>query len=153
MLTLALSACSGGSTAGGQTLVFTGLAGEPDSLNPLVSTSTDLYNLSHLYMSLLVESDARGRLVPEIASAVPTMQNGGISPDGRTIVYHLRRNVRWQDGVALTARDVLFSYRAAIDPRNNVPTRVGYTDVFSVSAPDAYTVVVRMRRPFSPSDR
>jgi len=98
-----LSACSGKHESRAQTLVFTGLAGEPDSLNPLVSSFTDVYNFSHLYMSQLVESDNRGRLIPEIATTVPTIANGGISADGRTVTYHLRHNVRWHDGVPLTA--------------------------------------------------
>lgn len=131
------------------TFVFTGLAGEPDSLNPMLSSESDVYSLSHLYLSYLVECDDRGRLVPEIALRVPTRQNGDISPDGRTVVYHLRQGVRWQDGASLTADDVAFSYRAVVSPANNVVTRVGYTEIASVRARDRYTVVVRLRRPYS----
>ncbi len=145
-----LSACSAQSASRAQTLVFTGLAGEPDSLNPLVSSFTDVYNFSHLYMSQLVESDNGGQLIPEVAVTVPAIANGGISSDGRTITYHLRRNMRWQDGVALTARDVIFSYHAVMNPVNNVATRVGYSEVDRISSPDAYTVVVHLRRPYSP---
>jgi peptide/nickel transport system substrate-binding protein len=134
----------------GSTLVFSGLAGEPDSLNPMLSNEADELNFSHLYMSYLIENDDRGHAVAEIASQVPSLENGGISSDERTVTYRLRRNVRWQDGQPLTARDVLFSYRAVTDPRNNVPTRVGYEEVRQIRAPDPYTVVVRLRRRFSP---
>lgn len=129
-LLLMLPACSTSGAhwrAAHRTFVFTGLAGEPDSLNPLLSASADLYEFSHLYMSYLIESDDRGELIPEIAMQVPTRRNGGISADERTVVYHLRPNVRWQDGAPLTARDVVFSYRAMMNPANNVTTRVGYT--------------------------
>src|SRR5580704_17606298 len=104
----AFGACttvSSGSSAGVSTarpFVFTGLAGEPDSLNALVSSSADLYELSHLYMSYLVETNDRWHLIPEIATSVPTIQNGGISADGRTITSHLRHGVHWQDGPLLT---------------------------------------------------
>ncbi len=138
------------SAARERTLVFTGLAGEPDTLNPLVNPSDDLRNLSHLYMSLLVESDDHGNLIPELAEQVPTVQNGGISADCRTIVYHLRPSLRWQDGAPLGARDVVFTYRAVMNPANNVPTRVGYAEVDGIRAPDARTVVVHLRRCFSP---
>jgi peptide/nickel transport system substrate-binding protein len=134
----------------GTSLIFTGLAGEPDSLNPMFSNEADALNFSHLYMSYLVENDAAGETIPEVAAAVPTIADGGISPDQRTITYHLRRGVRWQDGPELTARDVLFSYRAIVDDRNNVATRVGYDDVAAIRAPDPQTVVVKLRRPFSP---
>ncbi|HLX25562.1 MAG TPA: peptide ABC transporter substrate-binding protein, partial [Candidatus Cybelea sp.] len=119
-------------------------------LNPMLSNEADELNFSHLYMSYLVENDDKGEAVPEIARDVPTGANGGISADLRTITYRIRRDVRWQDGAPLTAADVVFSYRAIVDPRNNVPTRVGYDEVQSARAPDPYTVVVRLRRPFSP---
>lgn len=132
------------------TLVFSGLGGEPDSLNPLVSNEADELNFSHLYMSYLIENDDRGNAIPEIALQVPTLENGGISKDQRTIIYRLRRGVRWQDGRSLTARDVIFSYRAIVNPHNNVATRVGYQEVQSIRARDDYTVIVRLRRRFSP---
>jgi len=116
----------------------------------MVSASTDEYDFSHLYLSYLVESNARGELIPEVAVRVPTQQNGGISRDGRTITYHLRRGVKWQDGVPLTARDVIFTQSAEMNPANNVPNRIGYDQVASIGAPDPYTVVVHLRRPFSP---
>jgi len=144
-------ACSpGGRDRRTDTLVFTGLAGEPDSLNPLLSGTSDLYTLSHLYLSDLVESDDRGQLIAEIADRVPTTSNGGISRDGLTITYHLRVGVRWQDGAALDARDIAFSYRAVMNPATNVAYRVGYDVVASIATPDAHTVVVRLKHPFSP---
>jgi peptide/nickel transport system substrate-binding protein len=149
---LALAACApaGSRRTSGNTLTFSGLAGEPDSLNPMLSNEADELNFSHLYMSYLIENDDAGEAVPEIAREVPTRANGGISADLRTITYHIRRNVRWQDGAPLTAADVLFSYRAIVDPRNNVATRVGYDEVQSIREPEPYTVVLHLRRAFSP---
>jgi peptide/nickel transport system substrate-binding protein len=138
-----------GSSKSASILTFTGLAGEPDSLNTLISTSTDLDDFSHLYFSYLVDVDDHGRFIPEIAARVPTVANGDISHDGLTIVYHLRHGVKWQDGAPLTARDVIFTYRAMINPKNNVPNRVGYDHIKSVSAPDPYTVIVHLAKPFS----
>ena len=37
-----------------------------------------------------------------------------------------------------------------MNPNNNVASRVGYTEVDTISAPDAYTVVVHLRRAYSP---
>jgi peptide/nickel transport system substrate-binding protein len=149
---LSLAACSHTGTrhTSGSRLIFTGLAGEPDTLNPMLSNEADELNFSHLYMSYLVENDARGDAVGEIAERVPTRANGGISRDERTVTYRLRPNLRWQDGTPLTARDVVFSYRAVANPRNNVATRVGYAEVDAIKATDARTVVVRLRRPFAP---
>ena len=131
-------------------LTFTGLAGEPDTLNPLLSASNDLQDFSHLYISYLVEVNDRGEFVPEIAAVVPTRANGGISADGLTITYHLRRGIRWQDGAPLSARDVVFTYHAVMNPLNNLPTRVGYDHIKDVSAVGDDEVIVRLAKPFSP---
>lgn len=155
LLVAAFATCYTGCASAGKRpsiseVVFTGLGGEPDSLNPMLSNEADSLNFSHLYMSYLVENDAHGNPIGEIAAEVPSIANGGISSDRRTVVYRLRRGVRWQDGYPLTARDVIFSYHAIENPQNNVATRVGYDEVRSIRAADDRTVIVRLRRPFSP---
>jgi peptide/nickel transport system substrate-binding protein len=119
---------------------------EPDSLNPLLSTMDLSYDLSSLIFSYLVIADARGKPVGDLAVEVPSLANGGISRDGKTYTYHLRSGVRWHDGVPLGARDVAFSWRAIVSPRNNVLHREGYDQVARIDTPDARTVVVHLKR-------
>jgi peptide/nickel transport system substrate-binding protein len=152
ILTLVLlsAACSDRQAASVTTLTFTGPGVEPDTLNPLLTQESDVADFALLYMPVLLQTDDRGRLVPEIATAVPTRQNGGISADGRTIVYHLRSGIVWQDGAPLTAADVVFTYRAVMNPRNNVGSRIGYDRIASVDAEGAQTVVLHLKRPYAP---
>ncbi len=108
--------------------------------------------LDGLVFDELVTVDASGkRDVPDLAEVVPTLANGGISRDGLTITYKLRRGVRWQDGVPFTSRDVAFTWRAVMNPANNVKSQHGYALVRSVETPDDRTVVFRMKRRFSPA--
>ncbi|HKE36022.1 MAG TPA: ABC transporter substrate-binding protein, partial [Candidatus Baltobacteraceae bacterium] len=79
----------------------------------------------------------------------PSLSNGGISSDGITIVYHLRKGVLWQDGAALTSADVAYTYRQIMNPRNNVPARNVYDKIVRLDTPDAQTVRVRLREPNS----
>jgi peptide/nickel transport system substrate-binding protein len=74
-----------------------------------------------------------------------------ISPDGKKITFHLRRNVKWQDGAPFTSADVMFTYQRMIDP--NTPTAYGdaFKQVRRASAPDPYTFVVEYARPFAPA--
>lgn len=123
---------------------------DPDSLDPLLSTMDLSYDLSSLIFSYLVVADGHGRLVGDLATQVPSLANGGISPDGKTYVYHLRSGVVWHDGALFTARDVAFSWRAVMSPRNNVLHREGYDEVASIATPDDRTVVVRLRRRYPP---
>lgn len=123
---------------------------EPVSLNPLYLQGALGYAISELSYTYLTNYDSNGKLVPDVAVTVPSPANGGISSDGKLIVYHLRRNVLWQDGAPLTSRDVVFTYRAIMNPSNAVPSRYGYDRVASVEAPGPYTVVVKLKRPYSP---
>ena len=62
------------------------------------------------------------------------------------VVFHLRRDVRWHDGVQTTARDVVFTYERARDPETAFPNAEYFTHWTGVSAPDSFTV----RFTFSP---
>lgn len=123
---------------------------DPATLNPYLSTSDIGYDLASLTYSYLVISDDRGRLIGDLATAVPSALNGGISKDGRTYVYHLRRNVRWHDGAAFTGRDVIASWRAIVDPHHSVVEREGYDRVESMGLPDPWTLVVHLRERYPP---
>jgi peptide/nickel transport system substrate-binding protein len=98
-----------------------------------------------------VTQDERHHHVPDLAAVVPTVANGGISKDGRTLTYHLRHGVKWHDGYPFTSRDVKFSWQAIMNSANNVVSRRGYDEVASVDTPDPYTVVFHMKRLFAPA--
>ena len=123
---------------------------QPDNLNPYLSQMDVSYDVSSLVYSYLIVADARGRLIGDLAAAVPTLANGGISRDGLTYVYHLRKGVRWQDGAPFTARDIVASWRAVVDPKNLTIYRQGYDRVAAIDTPDRYTVVVHLRERYPP---
>lgn len=121
------------------------------SLNPLLTTSVVDNVLAPIAFDLLVDVDDKGNLVPRLAAEVPTLRNGGISKDGLSIRYRLRRNVKWHDGVAFTSKDVAFSWSAIMNPKNNVISRRGYDIVQRVDTPDRYTAVFRLKERFAPA--
>jgi peptide/nickel transport system substrate-binding protein len=137
-----------------------GMVSDPDSLNPLFSYVQRQIDLGQLYCETLVGLNDRNHIVPLLATQVPSQANGGVSRDGKTIVYHLRRGVRFADGVELTSKDVAFTYRAILDPRNPVVDTEAYRAIVSLETPDPYTVRIRLRHPwaaapselFAPSD-
>jgi peptide/nickel transport system substrate-binding protein len=99
---------------------------------------------------VLISADERGEPVPMLATDVPTTTNGGISADGRTITYHLRKNVKWHDGKPFTSEDVAFTLHAIMNPANNVASRNGYREVDRVETPDPYTVRFHLRKKYAP---
>jgi peptide/nickel transport system substrate-binding protein len=120
---------------------------EPDSLNLMFGHNAATDAVDALLFSFVLRNDARGNYVADLATVVPSLRNGGISRDGKRIVVHLRRGVVWADGAPLTAADWLFTFRAVNNPANAVKTRYGWNEIASASAPDPYTIVIRLKRP------
>ncbi len=121
------------------------LSAEPATLNPI--TATDVYesrvNGGNVYETLLTRDNETLELKPLLATSWE------ISDDKLRYTFHLRRGVKWHDGVPFTARDVEFSFRMIKDPRVDAPhLRNYYKDVTSVRAVDDYTVVFTYARPY-----
>src|SRR5687767_3213592 len=75
----------------------------PRFVNPLLALSDTDRDLTHLVFSGLTRVDARGDLVPDLASGWE------VSPDSRVYTFTLKPDTRWHDGAPLTADDVLFT--------------------------------------------
>ncbi len=144
--------CSKSGVAGGETgTLRIGLPIPPTNLNGILSQNVPEVFVDGFIYSQLVTLDADKHEVPDLAERVPTLANGDISADGKTITYHLRHNVKWHDGVPFTSKDVLFSWRAVMNPKNNVVARRGSDLVASVDTPDPYTAVFHMKVLFPPA--
>ena len=118
-------------------------------LNPHLAQQTVVSYMSSLTMAWLLKFDHENRPVPELATEVPTKKNGGISPDGLTITYHLRKDAKWSDGEPFNADDVVFSTKAVQNPANNEVGRDGWNLITKIDEPDKYTVVYHLSKPYA----
>lgn len=98
----------------------------------------------------LVTIDRKGGLVPDAASDVPTRENGGISADGLTVLYHLKPNLHFSDGSPLRAADVVATLDALRLRTARIGSRLGLDDILAVDAPAELEVRVRLVRPYAP---
>jgi oligopeptide transport system substrate-binding protein len=105
------------------------IPGEPETLDwNRAHTMVETYMLMNL-MEGLVTFDANLKVVPALASSWTR------SPDGRSYVFNLRRDVTWTDGVPLKAKDFVFSWKRLLSPL----TAASYADfLFDVEGAEAF---------------
>jgi peptide/nickel transport system substrate-binding protein len=123
---------------------------EPDSLNSVVGNEAIDGELAQLWGGMLFNWTDKNQFDPELATEVPTLRNGGISRDGKTIVYHLRRGVLWQDGRPFTSDDVIFTWHAIMNKNNNVGSTVGYDLITAIDKRDDHTIAVHLKAANAP---
>jgi len=128
-----------------------GSTNQPDSLIPFSGNSYADPEIDQALYLPLFYSDGFGVIHPGAASEVPTVQNGGISPDAKTWTFHLRPHLVWSDGAPYDARDVDFTWKLGINPQFN-PGYQFARSVFSsanVSA-DHLSITLHLKRGYVP---
>lgn len=115
-------------------------------LNPHYAGGTKDQDASRVFYEPLASWDSDGNLVPVLAAEVPTRANGGLSADGRSVTWKLKRGVKWHDGKDFTADDVVFTAQYAGDPAAALTTVNVYKDI-KVTKLDSHTVRVDFPKP------
>jgi peptide/nickel transport system substrate-binding protein len=123
---------------------------EFDSLNPMYSNMWYSTVTQQLWDCWAWNFDEKNDPVPYLVTEIPSVQNGGISADGKTITLHLRDGLKWSDNVPLTSEDFRFTWAMSVDSHNTVASAYPYNKMTSVEAPDPKTVVIHFADPFAP---
>ncbi|MDP3086105.1 MAG: peptide ABC transporter substrate-binding protein, partial [Rubrivivax sp.] len=118
----------------------------PVLLNPHFATGTKEQEGSRIFYEPLAAWDADGNLVPILATEVPTRENGGLSADGKSVTWKLKRGVSWHDGQPFTADDVVFNWEYMKDPATSAAWISTYRDIV-VAKIDSHTVRVTFPKP------
>jgi peptide/nickel transport system substrate-binding protein len=103
----------------------------------------------------LVVEDERRQLRPQLAEAVPSIENGlwRLLTDRRMETsLRLREGVRWHDRTPLTAEDLVFSAKVAQDKELPDFGNLALNSVESVEAADPRTITVRWKTPYIEAD-
>jgi peptide/nickel transport system substrate-binding protein len=136
-LTAAMLATAG--AVGAQTLTI-GFADPLSSLDPQLNNHAGDRSVALHFWDLLIENKDNA-LQPGLALSWKPLDN-------TTWEFKLRPNVKWQDGQAFTADDLIYSYTRAKAVPGSVATYGGYLrTIASMSAPDPLTLVVKTTVP------
>jgi peptide/nickel transport system substrate-binding protein len=128
----------GGGPAGGVLIYLADR--EPDHLNPLTYSSHPAFHAVYLMFRSLARRDST------MSTYAPDLARAWRFENDSTLILELRDDVRWHDGVPVTAEDVVFTIEMQRDPATASPRQSDVEAVSAVAARDAHTVEVRLRR-------
>jgi peptide/nickel transport system substrate-binding protein len=114
---------------------------EPDELNPLTFSSNPAYQVTQLVFRALARRDTT------LSDYVPHLARSWEMDSDSTLVIRLRDDVRWHDGVPVTADDLLFTIERQRDERTASPRRNDVLPVRGAEALDSFTVRLLLRNP------
>jgi peptide/nickel transport system substrate-binding protein len=136
-------------THGGRLVVA--LRAEPRTLNPAAAADAPSREVIGRMTGDLIHID-RATQSTEAALASQWKR----SADGREYTLSLRKGIRFSDGHAFDADDVVFTFRVLLDERTGAPQRelliVGGQPI-RVSKVDEYTVKVTLSQPYAAAER
>ncbi len=118
----------------------------PTLLNPHFAVGTKDQDASRLFYEPLAGWNADGDLVPVLAAEIPTLDNGGLGEDGRSVTWKLKKGVSWHDGKPFSADDCIFNWQYAADPATAATTIGSYQDIKVVKLDD-YKIRVEFAQP------
>lgn len=119
----------------------------PSILNPYLSSGTKDTESASLVVEPLGRYDQDGALVPYLAEEIPTVENGGVSADLKTITWKLKSGLKWSDGSAVTSADVKFTAEYCMHPEGGCSQLAKFEGVDMVEALDELTIKVTFKDP------
>ncbi len=124
---------------------------EAVNFNPLLYVNTGCETaVEYSVFDSLWKIDPDGKYLPNLATEIPTQENGGVSADGRTWTLKLRPDVLWHDGAPFSAADVIFTLATLMNPKVAVRSRNGHDHVGKYEAVDDHTVRIVLKDDFAP---
>jgi peptide/nickel transport system substrate-binding protein len=119
----------------------------PTIANVHLSTGTKDNDASRVVNEPLVSFNRDGEFIPILAEAIPSLENGGLSPDGTAVTWRLKKGVSWHDGKPFTADDVIFTWEYAADPATGAVTSGSYKNIKHIDRVDEHTVKMVFTEP------
>lgn len=125
--------------------ITVGFLADAKRLLPLLASDSASGGISGLVFNGLTKYDKNIKITGDLAESWE-IKNGGLE-----IIFHLRKGIKWHDGVEFTSGDVVFTYKTVTDPNVPTPYSSNYGPVKNVTALDRYTVKVTYEEPYAPA--
>ena len=119
-----------------------GAIGQPRFINPVYANSDIDRDLLQLTFSGLMKYDKNLNLSPDLA------ENYLIEDNGKTYIFHLKKNLLWQNNTKISADDVVFTIKTIQNPDFKSPWAVNWVGV-EVEKVDDLTVKFKLKKPYA----
>ncbi len=133
-----------GEPASGDALIEGNIA-EPTILVSMLVGDNASHEVAGMMFNGLVKYDTDLSVIGDLA------ESWDVSKDGLVITFHLRKGVRWIDGVEFTAEDVKFGFDTITDKKTPTAYSEDFLQVKKAEALDKYTFKVTYDKPFAPA--
>ena len=122
----------------------------PSTMMPYLSGGTKELEASSVVIEPLARYDNDGKMHPWLAVEVPTVANGGVSEDLKSITWKIKPGIKWSDGSELTSADAVFTYEYCSHPDTGCTSSNYFNDIVSVDALDSHTIKINfsVAKPF-----
>ncbi len=119
----------------------------PSVLNPFLSGGSKDIHAAAFVIEPLARYDDNADMVPALAAEIPTVENGGVAADLKSVTWKLRKGVTWSDGTPFTAADVAFTAAYCMHPDGGCNAAPRFENVAAVEAVDDHTVRISFKVP------
>lgn len=120
-------------------------SGDARILIPILASDSASSDICGMVFNGLVKYDKNINIVGDLA------ESWEVQDDGKVIVFHLKKGVKWHDGAPFTAHDVEFTYKKLIDPAVKTPYSGDFERIKDFDVLDDHTVKVTYKEPFAPA--
>ncbi len=117
------------------------MSSSPTRINPLLATDSASGEIAGWIFNGLVKFDKNGRIAPDLARSYDFVND-------TTLVFHLRKGLKWHDGKDFTASDVLFTYDFMMSDKVVTPYKSDFKYVKKVEVLDDLTLKVEYSQPY-----
>ena len=117
------------------------ISSSPNRINPLLATDSASGEISGWIFNGLVKFNKDANIVGDLAKSWEFENN-------KTLIFKLRKNVKWHDGKKFSAKDVVFTYNLLNSKKISTPYSSDFKEVKSVEAIDDYTIKVVYKEPY-----
>jgi ABC-type dipeptide transport system, periplasmic component len=117
------------------------------TMNPYLSGGTKEVYAASMVIEPLARYDETGALVPMLAAEIPTVENGGVAADLKSITWKLKPDLKWSDGTPVTADDAIFTWKYCTAPDGGCAQAAYYEGVTNVEAVDPQTIKISFAEP------